>query len=96
MQSAAAVRFAAITALATLLGKQLAPPQVLLAACTGSSNSGSGGAQGQAAKGRDGLLPLLAQCLDEDWYSDVRHTACFVVQQLLQQVRAGLSASWHA
>lgn len=33
-----------------------------------------------------GLLPLLAQSLDEDWYSDVRHTACYVVQLILEQV----------
>ncbi|KAF6256970.1 armadillo-type protein [Scenedesmus sp. NREL 46B-D3] len=69
-KAAAAVRFAAITALSTLLTAHLAPPEVLLA----------------AAQQDGGLLPLLAQCLDEDWYSDVRHTACYVEQLLLQQV----------
>jgi hypothetical protein len=70
-QAAAAVRFAAITALSTFLTAQLAPAEVLLA----------------AVQQEGGLLPLLAQCLDEDWYSDVRHTACYVEQLLLQQVR---------
>ncbi|WIA11175.1 hypothetical protein OEZ85_011306 [Tetradesmus obliquus] len=75
-KAAAAVRFSAITALATFLTAQLAPPEVLLAAV-----------QQQGG----GLLPLLAQCLDEDWYSDVRHTACYVERLLLQQVGQRLS-----
>jgi hypothetical protein len=65
------VRFVAITALSTFLTAQLAPSEVLLA----------------AVQQEGGLLPLLAQCLDEDWYSDVRHIACYVEQLLLQQVR---------
>ncbi|WIA31178.1 hypothetical protein OEZ86_001183 [Tetradesmus obliquus] len=75
-KAAAAVRFSAITALATFLTAQLAPPEVLLAAV-----------QQQGG----GLLPLLAQCLDEDWYSDLRHTACYVERLLLQQVGQRLS-----
>jgi hypothetical protein len=67
------VRFAAITVLSTFLTAQLAPPEVLLAAVQQQQDGG--------------LLPLLAQCLDEDWYSDVRHTACYAEQLLLQQVR---------
>jgi hypothetical protein len=74
------VRFAAITALSTFLTAQLAPPEVLLAAVQ------QGG----------GLLPLLAQCLDEDWYSDVRHTACYVEQLMLQQVRQLLLPPAHS
>ncbi|KAF8068179.1 Dnaaf5 [Scenedesmus sp. PABB004] len=73
-QAAAAVRFAAITALATLLARRLAPPEALLA----------------AAAPAGGLLPLLAQCLDDDWYADLRHTACYVTQALLEQVGASL------
>eukprot|EP00775_Hariotina_reticulata_P004966 gene4966-5207_t len=69
-KSAAAVRFAAITALATFMAAKLAAPEVLLA----------------AVEAQSGLLPLLVQTLDEDWYSDVRHTACYVMQLLLQQV----------
>jgi hypothetical protein len=65
------VRFVAITALSTFLTAELGPREVLLA----------------AVQQEGGMLPLLAQCLDEDWYSDVRHTACYVEQQLLQQVR---------
>lgn len=75
VQAAAAVRFAAVTALATFMTAQLAPSEVLLA----------------EAQPKAGLLPLLAQCLDEDWYSDVRHTACYVEQLLLQQVSSMLS-----
>eukprot|EP00878_Enallax_costatus_P026780 GHUV01028775.1.p1 GENE.GHUV01028775.1~~GHUV01028775.1.p1 ORF type:complete len:191 (+),score=54.83 GHUV01028775.1:832-1404(+) len=75
LQAAAAVRFQAITALCTLISSNLAPPEVLLA----------------AAASEGGLLPLLAQCLDEDWYSDVRHTACYVMQLLLEQVGSQLN-----
>eukprot|EP00878_Enallax_costatus_P023694 GHUV01025226.1.p1 GENE.GHUV01025226.1~~GHUV01025226.1.p1 ORF type:complete len:348 (+),score=153.00 GHUV01025226.1:1-1044(+) len=74
-KAAAAVRFQAITALCTLISSNLAPPEVLLA----------------AAASEGGLLPLLAQCLDEDWYSDVRHTACYVMQLLLEQVGSQLN-----
>lgn len=70
LQAAAAVRFQAVTAVCTMISSGLAPSEVLLAAATP----------------KVGLLPLLAQCLDEDWYSDVRHTACYVMQLLLEQV----------
>jgi hypothetical protein len=63
---------------------------VLLAAVEASTPSALQQQQQQPGKPREKgvlLLPLLAQLLDEDWYADVRHTGCFVVQQLLQQVR---------
>jgi len=85
------VRFAAATALATFMSSPAGPPpaEVLLAAVAASTPSAQQQQQQQAAKQpekRVMLLPLLAQLLDEDWYSDVRHTGCFIVQQLLQQV----------
>jgi hypothetical protein len=63
------------------MSAKLAGPEVLLA----------------AVQAQSGLLPLLVQTLDEDWYSDVRHTACYVTQLLLQQVnqfKRG-KAQWH-
>lgn len=90
VQAAAAVRFAAATALASFLSSPAGPPSadVLLAAVAASTPL----AQQQQQPGKQRakgvlLLPLLAQLLDEDWYADVRHTGCFIVQQLLQQVR---------
>lgn len=92
MQAAAAVRFAAATALATFLSSPAgAPPaDVLLAAVEASTPSALQQQQQQPGKPREKgvlLLPLLAQLLDEDWYADARHMGCFIVQQLLQQVR---------
>lgn len=88
-KTAAAVRFAAVTALATLLRWRLAPSNVLTAALALplQRQQPGGGAPAQQPH----LLPLVLQCLDEDWYSDVRLTACYVVQQLLGAVGAG---SW--
>lgn len=95
VQAAAAVRFAAATALATFLSSPAgAPPaDVLLAAVEASTPSALQQQQQQPGKPREKgvlLLPLLAQLLDEDWYADVRHTGCFIVQKLLQQVRAAM------
>lgn len=33
------------------------------------------------------LLPLLHQCLEEDWYADVRGAACSAVEQLLDALQ---------
>ena len=49
-KTAAAVRFAAVTALSTMLRQGLAPAGVLMALVDDGT-----------------LLPLLHQCLDEDW-----------------------------
>jgi hypothetical protein len=96
-QAAAAVRFAAATALAAFLSSPAGPPpaDVLLAAVAASTPSAQQAqqAQQQQQPGKQRskgvlLLPLLAQLLEEDWYADVRHTGCFIMQQLLQQVRA--------
>jgi hypothetical protein len=90
LQAAAAVRFAAATALATFLSSPAGPPpaDVLLAAVAASTPTAQ--QQQQPGKKREKgvlLLPLLSQLLDEDWYADVRHTGCFIAQQLLSQVR---------
>lgn len=45
-----------------------------------------------AAEG-GGLLPLLSSCLDEDWYTDMRLAACYVVEKLLQ-VGVGEGGAW--
>ncbi|KIY98309.1 hypothetical protein MNEG_9655 [Monoraphidium neglectum] len=70
---AAAVRFQAVTALATLVRRRLADEGALRAASDA------------------GLLPLLHQCLDEDWYPDVRLAAAAVEGALLGAVGGGLS-----
>jgi hypothetical protein len=90
-QAAAAVRFAAAAALATFLSSPAGPPpaDVLLAAVAASTPTAQQQQQ-PLGKQRDKgvlLVPLLAQLLDEDWYADVRHMGCFIVQQLLSQVR---------
>ncbi len=38
------------------------------------------------------LLPLLFQCMDEDWYPDLRHTACHVLELLLLVLGKQLTA----
>jgi dynein assembly factor 5 len=74
---AAAVRFAAITALATALRRGLLPPAVLQ--------------RRVEEPGPLALLPLLFACLDEDWYVDVRLAACHVTERLLLAVGPALS-----
>lgn len=69
---AAAVRFQAMAALATLVRRGLADESTLKAAVEG------------------GLLPLLHQCLDEDWYPDVRLAAALVEKSLLDVVGGSL------
>jgi dynein assembly factor 5 len=104
-KAAAAVRFAGATALATLMASPAGPPppDVLLAAVQPAASPSSAAApaaaspqqqqqqQQQQQPPADSLLPLLFQLLDDDWYADLRHTACFVVTALLQQVGAALS-----
>ncbi|GAX72982.1 hypothetical protein CEUSTIGMA_g434.t1 [Chlamydomonas eustigma] len=74
-KSSAAVRFAAITAFATMLRRSLAPSHVLL-------NLVASGA----------VLPPIIQSMDEDWYTDLRNTACFVMRELLLAVGKDFSA----
>lgn len=88
-KTAAAVRYAAVTALATLLGRRLPDPQhVLLAVEPPGSVAAlppvaqAGAATAAAAP--QGLLPLLTASLDEDWYTDLRLAACYVAEQLLE------------
>ena len=76
LQVAAAIRFAAITALATMLRRRLLTKPTLTPLLS-SEDKGS-------------LLPLLLQCLDEDWYSDVRFSSCYVVEQMLVMMGADL------
>ncbi|GLC36173.1 HEAT repeat-containing protein 2 [Pleodorina starrii] len=106
-KTAAAVRFAAVTALATMLGRRLPRPEHVLAAIEGAGPGGaaaaaaaappsghkataSGGGGGGDGSGF-GLLPLLFSSLDEDWYTDIRLAACYVVEQLLEMVGPQLS-----
>ena len=37
------------------------------------------------------LLPPISQSMDEDWYIDLRNTACFVMEQLVLTVGPRLS-----
>ena len=37
------------------------------------------------------LIPPISQSMDEDWYVDLRNTACFVMEQLILTVGPGLS-----
>lgn len=73
-KSAAAVRFAAVTGLCTLLDKGLAPPDVLAAAVASGV-----------------LLPLIFQLLEEEWYADVRRSACFAAERLIAAVGGRLT-----
>lgn len=74
---AAAVRFAAVTALGTVLRRQLAPPQLLMHFIE--------------TPGAVKLLPLLYACLDEDWYVDLRNSSCRVFEQLMLAVGTHLT-----
>ncbi|GLI65295.1 hypothetical protein VaNZ11_008788 [Volvox africanus] len=94
-KTAAAVRYTAVTSMATLLGKRLPLPEHVLAAIEGppaattaavGTGKGSGGAGAST-----GLLPLLFTSLDEDWYTDMRLAACYVLEQLLEMVGPELS-----
>jgi hypothetical protein len=96
LQAAAAVRFAAVTALATLVGGGLAPADVLATAANALPLRAAAAAAAAAVQSASSaacavpatctLLPLLAQCLDEEWYADVRLSAAYVVQELCKQV----------
>ncbi|KAG2432604.1 hypothetical protein HXX76_008944 [Chlamydomonas incerta] len=104
-KTAAAVRYAAVTALATLLGRRLPDPQHLLlaleppgsvAALPPAAQAGAAAAAGVAgvagaAAAPQGLLPLLTASLDEDWYTDLRLAACYVAEQLLEVAGPALS-----
>ncbi|GIL56593.1 hypothetical protein Vafri_11934 [Volvox africanus] len=87
-KTAAAVRYTAVTAMATLLGKRLPLPEHVLAAIEGPP-AATIAAAGPGAS--TGLLPLLFSSLDEDWYTDMRLAACYVLEQLLEMVGPGLS-----
>ncbi|GIM04045.1 hypothetical protein Vretimale_8680 [Volvox reticuliferus] len=94
-KTAAAVRYTAITAMATLLGKRLPLPDHVLAAIEGTvaattAAAATGKGSGDAGAGT-GLLPLLFSALDEDWYTDMRLAACYVLEQLLEMVGPRLS-----
>ncbi|KXZ49991.1 hypothetical protein GPECTOR_18g147 [Gonium pectorale] len=103
-KTAAAVRYAAVTALATLLGRRLPAPEHVLAAVEPPSpddataaaaaqarqQTGAGASSGPPGAG-SGLLPLLSSALDEDWYTDMRLAACFVTEKLLELVGPQLS-----
>jgi dynein assembly factor 5 len=111
-KTAAAVRFAAVTALATMLRHQLAPADVLLELMSTSASRPPQEQQPQDQQpqeqqqqqpqqqqgasapppGAGQLLPLVLQCLDEDWYADVRLTACAVMAQLMEALGGRLSA----
>lgn len=107
-KTAASVRYAAVTAMATLLGKRLPLPEHVLAAIESGASSATpapsapasapgtalpppsrnGAVPAGAFSTPSGLLPLLFSALDEDWYTDLRLAACYVVEQLLEVRRS--------
>ncbi|KAG2454165.1 hypothetical protein HYH02_001200 [Chlamydomonas schloesseri] len=96
-KTAAAVRYAAVTALATLLGRRLPDPRHVLLALEPPGSVAALPAAAQAGAGAgavavpQGLLPLLTASLDEDWYTDLRLAACYVAEQLLEVAGPSLS-----
>lgn len=66
-KSAAALRFDALTALHTALAKGRV----------------SGAALAPLLCKQAQLVPLLVQCMDEDWYAETRRLGCFAMQALL-------------
>lgn len=74
---AAAVRFAAVTALGTFMRRRLAPPPLLMSLVE--------------TKGDLQLLPLLFACLDDDWYVDLRLNTSRVLELMLWAVGPRLS-----
>ncbi|KAG2487828.1 hypothetical protein HYH03_013545 [Edaphochlamys debaryana] len=97
-KAAAAVRYGALTALATLLGRGLLGAQELAevveagAAAAVASQRGSAAHTPAASPSPSAppapppplLLPLLASCLDEDWYTDLRLASCYVAEKMMQ------------
>lgn len=103
----AAVRYAALTALAMLLSRQRLPPDQLVEvagkggeAAAAPGASGAGPCVPSAAAAREGLLARVAGCLDEDYEPGTRQLACHVVELLLSsgmgQGNNGTPQAWHA
>ena len=77
----AAVRYAALTALVTLLSCQRLPAaQLAQLGCEGAAEGSKAGSQ-QATAGS--LLGQVAGCMDEDYEPDTRQLACHTLQLLL-------------
>ena len=84
----AAVRFAALTAVAALLTQRRLPADQILQLAAQEAAAGSGTAAdndggGGGGSKRLGLVALLAGCMDEDYEPDTRQLACHTVQLLL-------------
>lgn len=78
---AAAARYAALVAAATLLGKQRLPAEQLVQlAAEGAEGSAAGG----ASASQQGLLGRIAGCLDEEYEPETRQLACHALQLLLE------------
>lgn len=94
----AAVRFAALSAAATLLAKRRLPTELLARLAAGAAGGDTAaGSEAGPASGSGGLLQSIAGCLDEDYEPDTRHLACHTVQLLLEAgvctVRCGTGRS---
>jgi hypothetical protein len=99
-KTAAAARFGAVTALATALARGVVPDEVLREMVIGGEGGGGGGGEQDGGGGGGGgggdqgrasqlrLMPLLYGALDEEWYADVRRTACFCARKLAERADA--------
>jgi hypothetical protein len=80
----AAVRYAALTALVTLLSCQRLPAaQLAQLTSEGSQGAADGGKAGSQQATGGSLLELVAGCMDEDYEPDTRQLACHTLQLLL-------------
>lgn len=79
----AAVRFAALSAAATMLAKRRLPAEQLAALVGGAAHSDTA-AGSESGLPSGGLLQSVAGCLDEDYEPDTRHLACHTMQLLLE------------
>ena len=82
----AAVRYAALTALVTLLSGQRLPA-AQLAQLASEEGAGEGSAAGSQQATAGGLLGQVAGCMDEDYEPDNRQLACHTLQLLLASGR---------
>lgn len=87
----AAARYAALTALATLLARQRLPPALVAeVACASKASNASLPAGAEAVQEGSKPASLLAQmagCLDEEYEPDTRQLACHALALLLDQGR---------
>ena len=85
----AALRYAALAALASLLSRRRLPPEQLAAAvCSSGARSDAAAAAAASSSssggGGSGLVERVAGCLDEEYEPDTRQLACHVTGLLLE------------